>query len=323
MKRLVPILFLLFFDYTIYCKNVLPESSDTYIDTSYVQTKSESREKQAVYLGKKFLINKILGVNENRSINFNNAAKKKLINYSKFEIHHIDASKTTGLTTIYYNIREKNYFDLIQIEFFEILENDNLNERIKVLSNFQSRKNQLENKIKSIKKDKNLSAQEKRFELKKLDKRLTLGDLPFDAIIIASEGNKLLEILSHLAFYDINTKNTLIYGTGLWENTEKKETVYENSFFATDIKSPSTEFVQDYKINFSKSPSTAIFHLADLIEFVKDFKRSELSYPEGKIYNGKFSNSVLRDGLFLREVYIKKINKNSLNNITSCSTDVL
>jgi len=78
MKRLVPILFLLFFDYTIYCKNVLPESSDTYIDTSYVQTKSELRKKQAVYLGKKFLINKILGVNENRSINFNNAAKKNL-----------------------------------------------------------------------------------------------------------------------------------------------------------------------------------------------------------------------------------------------------
>jgi len=225
--------------------------------------------------------------------------------------------------SLFDNIKEKNYFDLIQIEFFEILENDNLNEKIKVLSNFQNRKNQLENKIKSIKKDKNLSAQEKRFELKKLDKRLTLGDLPFDAIIIASEGNKLLEILSHLAFYDINTKNTLIYGTGLWENTEKKETVYENSFFATDIKSPSTEFVQDYKINFSKSPPTAIFHLADLIEFVKDFKRSELSYPEGKIYNGKFSNSVLKDGLFLREVYIKKINKNSLNNITSCSTDVL
>ena len=46
-------------------------------------------------------------------------------------------------------------------------------------------------------------------ELKKLDRQLTI-DSPFDAIIVASEGDKLLEILSHLAFYDI-MRTILLY----------------------------------------------------------------------------------------------------------------
>ena len=39
----------------------------------------------------------------------------------------------------------------------------------------------------------------KKIMLKKLDRQLTI-DSPFDGIIIASEGDRLLEILSHLAF---------------------------------------------------------------------------------------------------------------------------
>ena len=71
--------------------------------------------------------------------------------------------------------------------------------------------------------------------LKKLDRQLTI-DSPFDAIIVASEGDKLLEILSHLAFYDINANNTLIYGTSLWEDTFKTDPVFENTFFVTNLK---------------------------------------------------------------------------------------
>ena len=53
-------------------------------------------------------------------------------------------------------------------------------------------------------------------ELKKLERQLTLG-VPFDSIIIASDGDKLTEILSHLAFYDINANNTFIYGTSFFK----------------------------------------------------------------------------------------------------------
>ena len=71
-------------------------------------------------------------------------------------------------------------------------------------------------KKKQISSDKTMSKRERDLALKKLQRQLTL-DSPFDAVVIASEGDKLLEILSHLAFYDISSNNTRIYGTSLWE----------------------------------------------------------------------------------------------------------
>ena len=97
----------------------------------------------------------------------------------------------------------------------EIDKNKILNKEIRSISNFDRRKNILKNQKNKISADKNLSKEEKKMMLKKLDRQLTI-DSPFDAIIVASEGDKLLEILSHLAFYDINANNTLIYGTSLW-----------------------------------------------------------------------------------------------------------
>ena len=82
--------------------------------------------------------------------------------------------------------------------------------------------------------------------LKKLERQLTI-DSPFDAIIVASEGNKLLEILSHLAFYDINAKNTFVYGTSLWEDTLKTDPVFENTFFVTNLKKRSESFIKNYQ----------------------------------------------------------------------------
>ena len=117
-------------------------------------------------------------------------------------------------------LTEKN----INLSLLEIDKNKDLNKEIRSISNFDRRKNILKNQKNKISADKNLSKEEKKMMLKKLDRQLTI-DSPFDAIIVASEGDKLLEILSHLAFYDINANNTLIYGTSLWEDTFKTDPV--------------------------------------------------------------------------------------------------
>ena len=93
--------------------------------------------------------------------------------------------------------------------------------------------------------------------LKKLDRQLTI-DSPFDAIIVASEGDKLLEILSHLAFYDINANNTLIYGTSLWEDTFKTDPVFENTFFVTNLKK---------EVTFYKKLSGCFFKESNILKF--------------------------------------------------------
>ena len=94
-------------------------------------------------------------------------------------------------------------------------------------------------------------------QIKSLERKLTI-DSPFDSIIIASEGDKLLEILSHLAFYDINSENTNIYGTGLWEDTEKKTTFLE-CFYASSLKEKKIDFIKDFRNVFQEIQCPSIF----------------------------------------------------------------
>ena len=148
-------------------------------------------------------------------------------------------------------------------------------------------------------------------------------DVPFDAVIIASEGDKLLEILSHLAFYDINANNTLIYGTSLWEDTDKTDKVYENTFYVTNLKEKSKSFSKNYKDVFSVEPSSVNFHLVDLIDLVNAYKYYE-KYPENKIHIGEFTNTLLQLGSLKRETFLKKNKKNNqVESISSCQLDVL
>ena len=59
--------------------------------------------------------------------------------------------------------------------------------------------------------------------------------------------NKIYESKYVLAFYDINANNTFIYGTGLWEDTNKKDKVFENTYFVSNLKSKESSFVKNYK----------------------------------------------------------------------------
>ena len=129
--------------------------------------------------------------------------------------------------------------------------------------------------------------------------------VPFDSIIIASEGDRLTEILSHLAFYDINSSNTLIYGTSLWEDTIKNDKVFNNTFFVSNLKSKGTEFIKNYSNIFQKKPTTVSFHLFDLIDLVDEFKFYE-NYPDDKIHVGEFSNTKLNSGLLKGKLLLRK-----------------
>mgnify|MGYP001245127033 CR=1 FL=1 len=215
-------------------------------------------------------------------------------------------------------LTEKN----INLSLLEIDKNKDLNKEIRSISNFDRRKDILKNQKKKISANKDLSKEEKKMMLKKLDRQLTI-DSPFDAIIVASEGDKLLEILSHLAFYDINANNTLIYGTSLWEDTFKTDPVFENTFFVTNLKKRSESFTKNYQDVFSKNPTSLNFHLFDLIDFVNEFKVYD-EYPENKIHVGRFTNSQVKSGSLRRETYIKKNKgKNNTQDISSCRLDII
>jgi hypothetical protein len=210
----------------------------------------------------------------------------------------------------------------INLSFLDISVNKDLNKEVKSISQFERRKRSLKMKKKQISSDTTMSKRERDLALKKLQRQLTL-DSPFDALVIASEGDKLLEILSHLAFYDIGSNNTRIYGTSLWEDTLKTDQVFDNTFFATNLKGKGENFIENYMDVFSKKPNSVSFHLFDLIDFVNNFKIYD-DYNEERIHIGKFTNSQIKSGLLRRETFIKKNSgKEKTKQVFSCRLDEL
>ncbi len=231
-------------------------------------------------------------------------------------IHHNDKYGEVVKKSLEERIYKSNSLSKFELSFFIVYPEQNLNKEIMAISNFESRKLALKEKRKFIENDKSLTKFERKNELKKLERQLTLG-VPYDSVIIASDGDKLTEILSHLAFYDINANNTFIYGTGLWEDTNKKDKVFENTYFVSNLKSKESSFVKNYKDVFSREPSSVSFHLFDLIDLVNDSKFYDI-YPEDKVFFGEYTNSLLKSGYVKRETFIKKNKSGKTKNVFSC-----
>ncbi len=231
-------------------------------------------------------------------------------------IHHNDKYGEVVKKSLEERIYKSNALNKFELSFFIVYPEQNLNKEIMAISNFESRKLALKEKRKFIENDKSLTKFERKNELKKLERQLTLG-VPYDSVIIASDGDKLTEILSHLAFYDINANNTFIYGTGLWEDTNKKDKVFENTYFVSNLKSKESSFVKNYKDVFSREPSSVSFHLFDLIDLVNDSKFYD-TYPEDKVFFGEYTNSLLKSGYVKRETFIKKNKSGKTKNVFSC-----
>ena len=237
-------------------------------------------------------------------------------------IYHNDRYGEIIRTSFLQALKNKNKFNDLDVSFLEVTESLDLNKEIKSISQFEKRKRKLKNKKIQISKDKVMPVAEKQKELKRLDRLLTLS-VPFDSVIVASAGDRLLEILSHLAFYDINSNNTRIYGTSLWEDTEKSDYVFENTYFVTNLKNKSKLFSKNFKDVFSKEPSSVNFHLIDLIDLVNEFKYYK-DYPENKLHVGEFTNSSIKLGSLKRETFLKKNKRNSkIEDISSCQLDAL
>ena len=211
----------------------------------------------------------------------------------------------------------------IDIDFFEVDAKTDLNNEIKKISKFKERKQQLQNEIIKIRDNAALEEESKNKEIKSLERMLTLGS-PFDSIIIASEGDRLLEILSHLAFYDINSENSKIYGTSLWEDTNKKDNLFKGTYYASSLKYKDDNFVQNFKNVFAKDPMSFNYHMHDLLGLVGKYKIMSRKEKESSVFSGEFTNSKIKSGFLQREIYLKRMRSNQKAvEVFSCRLNVI
>jgi len=139
--------------------------------------------------------------------------------------------------------------------------------------------------------------------LRRLKKLQTIGDLPFDALLLADGGKRLLAIAALLPFYDIDPKKVRMLGTGQWDMPGLgAEPALLGGWYAGPPPDARTDFITRYKDVYGEPPhrlSTLAYDATALAAVLS--KKSD-----GQVEGPDFSNASLttasgfwgRDGIF-------------------------
>ena len=136
--------------------------------------------------------------------------------------------------------------------------------------------------------------------LKRLDGVQTLGDLPFDALLVADGGNRLLSIAALLPFYGIDTNKIKILGTGQWDEVGiGKEPALVGAWFAAPPPKSRKNFEAQYIKAFKTPPprlATLAYDATALAAiFVKNGGREKIFSVKALTESSGFLG---RDGIF-------------------------
>jgi branched-chain amino acid transport system substrate-binding protein len=135
--------------------------------------------------------------------------------------------------------------------------------------------------------------------LKRLEQIQTLGEVPFDALLLAGGGERLHAIAALLPFYDVDPKKVRILGTGQWDIPDLgAEPALRGGWHAGPPPEARAEFVKQYKSIYGVKPhrlstlaydATALSAVMARAEGGPDFSKAVLTAKSG--FWG-------RDGLF-------------------------
>lgn len=100
-----------------------------------------------------------------------------------------------------------------RVEFYDPQASD-YSDPVKRIANYDARRQALEEQRATLQgRDDEVS----KLALKRLENLQTLGDPPFDALLLADGGKRLVAVAAMLPFYDIDPKRVKILGTGQWD----------------------------------------------------------------------------------------------------------
>ena len=211
-------------------------------------------------------------------------------------------------------IKNFSEWSLASLEISDSLE---LDKDLKKFSFFEEGKNLLESEIEKIKLA-DINSVEKELKIKKLEKLETFGEKPFDSLIIGESGNDLIEILALLAFYDINSSNTLIFGTNIWDGIEKsKEDVIDDTYYATSLILNKDDYKEIFFDIFDSKPSNLNFIINDIIHFITSKQNRDL---KRETFNGEFSSfKATSNGHMKRKIFINKFSDGKVKSNFECA----
>ncbi|MBT7944177.1 MAG: ABC transporter substrate-binding protein [Alphaproteobacteria bacterium] len=127
--------------------------------------------------------------------------------------------------------------------------------------------------------------------LKRLERLQTIGDLPFDALLLADGGKRLLSIAALLPFYDIDPGKIRMLGTGQWDVPGLgSEPALVGGWFAAPSPMARADFVNNYRETYGAVPprlvtlaydATALAAVQARSKSGPDFSASSITVPSG------------------------------------------
>lgn len=173
---------------------------------------------------------------------------------------------------------------------------DDFTDVIRGLADYDARRQALLAQVKELKaRDDEIS----KLALKRLDHLQTLGELPYEALLIAAGGKQLQNIAAHLPFFDIDPKKVRMLGTGLWDSPGVgAEPALVGGWFAAPAPKDRAVFISQYKDVFGADPArlatlaydaTALAAVLAQADGGADYSAATLTQPGG------FAG---RDGIF-------------------------
>ncbi|MDV7341163.1 penicillin-binding protein activator [Terasakiella sp. A23] len=135
--------------------------------------------------------------------------------------------------------------------------------------------------------------------LERLELLQTVGDVDFDALLVAAGGSTLQTIAANLPYFDVDPKKVRILGTSLWENNwVHAEPALQGGWFAAPSAKNRTDFVNQFKAVYGQNPHRLATLAYDAValsavlaneEGEADYSRETLTDPAGYLgRNGIF-----------------------------------
>lgn len=127
--------------------------------------------------------------------------------------------------------------------------------------------------------------------LKRLENLQTIGDLPFEALLVADGGKRLLSVAALLPFYDIDPGTIRMLGTGQWDEPGiGAEPALIGGWYAAPPPSARADFDQQYLDVYGERPPRLVTMAYDATALVSvlarqqggaDFSAAALTNPNG------------------------------------------
>ena len=180
-----------------------------------------------------------------------------------------------------------------------------LTKQIEKITMYQQRKQNLEDEIRRLE---NLNDENKKWKIKNLKKKDTMGGINFDSVIVSDFEESLKSVFTSLLYTDVSPKRVFYITLNQWfDESFLKEETLQPVYFPSINKENYDKFIKDYKKIYDEYPNQLSFlsyDLAGLVYYLiyqNNFKVNEKIFYKKNKFKGKV-------GIF-------EINKNRINHI--------